>query len=576
MMKYLRLLFLPAILSCLLPATAQAQDKPRPPVRNFEPETRQASDVLPALDLPEYVITGSDMISFTEDRKTTLSWPDNAGFTARAGRGIREQRFFGTEPTRMPLRKRALTGSEEVFRLKAGIGTWSTPHLQAWYADRYQLGDLASHVLYERSDGHVPRADYSRFNFDIDAGTYLPRNLTPLLASSRIQGAFHARVHEYGLYADKLQQDAPALDFRRSLTQLDWQADLISRRNTILDHSLSLFFRHTGVDEQLAVRDTMDLEDYSSLENRIGLDGTATLRVPGYRLETSGGIHVNDLSEAAEGSTRPFFMHAGAATIHRFDVKNSLDVRARLYLFRGSMQATQLRLYPTILFRHRLTDDWQLHAGYAPEVQERSFADFMHLNPYMMLASEIRHTDIPLRFEAAAEWDNRHRSSARIIASYSSSSSIARFSLLPDPVRQQWALHYDGNSSMLDLRGDLAHAFSTATRIQGSALFRSTHNDVVDGSIPYMPSYELRLMLQHSFPFDLTLQASTQLAGGQVNSDGADIPAWLILGFECEYRLTDYASLFLRVDNLLDQSYEQWDDYRERPFFMMGGAVLRF
>ncbi|MDT8325227.1 MAG: hypothetical protein RRA94_14035 [Bacteroidota bacterium] len=571
MMKYL----LPVLLFAAAVLPANAQDKPRPPARAFTPETRQAKDVLPALQLPEYVITGSDMISFTEDRKSTLSWPAADSFTARAGRGVREQRFFGTAPTRMPLRKHPLTGSAEVFRLKTGVGTWSTPHLQAWYADRYQLGDLATHLLYERSEGHVPRADYSRFAFDLGGGTYLPRDLTPLLSSSRLQGSFRADLHSYGLYADRLERAAPALDFRREKLSLDWQADLLSRRNRVLDHSLTVFFRHTSIEEQLALLDTMDLETWSARENRVGLDGSAQLEVDGYHVNVDGGLHVNDLSESAAGSTRPFFTDVGASTRYSFDPNTGVDVAARMYVYRGSDHAAQFRFYPTVLLRHRIDDSWTLHGGYAPAVQERSLTGYLQVNPYTMLASAVRHTDIPLRFEAAASFDNRQRTSARVTASYSASRSWARFELLPDPVRQQWHLRYDGSSSILDFRGDLAHSFNENTRLQGSAVFRTSHNDVVDGDIPYLPSYEVRLLLQHDFPFDLRLQSSVQLAGEQHNAEGQALPAWLLLGLELEYRILDSVALFLRFDNILDQRYERWDDYRERPFFMMGGVLVR-
>ncbi len=570
----MKTLLLSLLIACIALPSA-AQDKPRPPAREFTPETRQADDVLPALQLPEYVITGSDMISFTEDRKTALKWPDQNPFSARAGRGVREQRFFGTAPTRMPLRKAALNGSTEVFRVKAGAGTWSTPHLQAWYADRYTLGDLATHVLYERSEGHVPRADYSRFAFDLGGGTYLPRDLTPLLASSRLQGSFHADVHSYGLYADKLERTSPPLDFRRDVLSLDWQADLISRRNRVLDHSLTVFFRHTSAEEQLALLDTMDLDTYSGSENRMGIDGASRLHIGGLSVDIDAGLHVNELSETAEGSTRPFFTDAGAITRYQFNENTGLDLAARLYLYRGSDHAAQFRFYPTVLLRHRLGESWSMHGGYAPTVRERSFADFLRHNPYTMLASAIRHTDVPLRFEAGVSFDDRQRTSARVTASFSASQSWARFSLLPDPVRQQWELRYDGSSTVLDLRGDLAHAFSDNTRIQGNAVFRSTQNDVVDGDIPYLPTYEARVLLQHDFPFDLRLQSSILLAGEQRNAEEQALPGWLLLGLELEYRILDAVAIFLRFDNILDQKYERWDDYRERPFFMMGGVVVR-
>lgn len=562
----------------LLAAPAlRAQDKPLPPPRDFKPETKEARDVLPVLSLPEYVITGSDMIRFVEDRKGAATEPDSRMFTARAGRGEREQRFTDTSPTRMPLRKPDLTGSDEVLRLRAGIGTFSTPLFEIWYGDRYERGDAAAHAAYERSAGHVDGADYSAFQFDMRGGTYLPRNVHPLFASSRIQGDVAADVRDYGLFADQMKRDEQQidLDFRRRTFGLRMGIDLLSRQNVIADHTVRLSFAHRAIDERLGLRDSLDLDEYRQIENRLGLDATTRLSAGGHDVDLSLQLHVNDLSERSSGSTRPFYIRGAGGTVFPIDEATRLEAGLALNLYRGSDHASQFRLYPTLLLRRMLGSDWSLFAGWLPEVRERTLDEFLHVNPYMMLASVIRHSDIPWRFSVGTAFDDRKASSARFALEYLSTASWPRFSLLPDPVRQQWELRYDGRASVFGARAELAHHFGADTRIQTTLDFRTSSLGETQGRIPYLPDYEARILLSHTLPFGLRLQSTMQLVGEQ-EADGGALPAWLLLGLEFDYRLVPNLGLFLRFDNLLDQDRQQWPGYRERPFFLMGGVTAHF
>lgn len=575
MKHFLRILVLTLILQPILCTSLTAQDKPIPPPRDFKPEAKDTRDVLPALTLPEYVITGSDMISFTEDRKADAAVPDSREFTARAGRGTREQRFFDTSPTRMPLRKSDLTGSEEVFRLRAGLGSYSTPMIDAWYADRYPLGDAVAHLGYERSNGHVAHADYSRLNFEFAGGTYLPRDLHPLFASSRMQADVRVEAQEYGLYADKLILYDPALDFRRNKFAFSMGADLISRRNTVLDHELRVSFSHFAVDEALAVRDTLALDEYSQIENIFAIEGGAAAPIAGRNVRFGLVMHVNDLSESSSGQLRPFFMSANASTVFPLGEHFQLDAAAALFLYRGSDHASQFRLYPSLLIRHQANADWSLYAGWLPEVREQTFRGLLRQNPYLMLASAVRHTDLPLRFEAGAEFDNRKKSSARFFLEYLSTTSWPRFSLLPDPVQQQWEMRYDGRANIFSMHAEVAHSFSAETRIQFTTVLRTSSIGENGGRLPYLPDYETRVLLRHEFPFDLSLQATGQLVGEQ-EADGGALTAWMLVGFELEYRVLRNLGVFLSFDNLLDQHWQRWPGYHERPFFMMAGVTAHF
>jgi hypothetical protein len=63
---------------------------------------------------------------------------------------------------------------------------------------------------------------------------------------------------------------------------------------------------------------------------------------------------------------------------------------------------------------------------------------------------------------------------------------------------------------------------------------------------------------------------------GEQEADGGALPAWMLLGFDMEYRVIRNIGVFLRFENLLDQSWQRWPGYSERPFFMMGGLTAHF
>jgi hypothetical protein len=563
-----------ASLLLITSAPLLAQDKPLPPPRDFKPETRRAADVLPVLHLPEYVITGSDVARFTDDRKGGIDEPDARSLTSRAGRGAREQRFMSAAPTRLPLALADLRGIEEVFGLRAGYGSFSTPFVHAWFANRFDHGDVFMEGDWERSDGHVRLAGYEQVNVRGGGGVYLPATAPRLFASSRLEGEFAAEHGSYGLYADKLQHASPLLDFERRADHVFLRGGLLSRKNALFDHELSLFFASTYLEERLSVADTLPVAPWDQMEQRFGLHFGSRHTLGALPLQTRARWTLSDLRQQDDEDVRPFYLANGVSGRFAFSDALILDAALDLMLFRGNRQATAFRAYPSVKLTSRLHDSYSVWAAYEPEVREQSFDGLRRVNPFLMLASEIRHTDIPLRFNAGVAYDNRRATSGRLFMEYFSTSSWPRFDLLPDPVRQQWELRYGSLSTVFAVHAELHHHFSKRTRIQVQTALRMSRDDELGEAIPYLPPLEVRALLTHDFPFGLSIQAESQLVGEQYTQE-ASIPSWLMLGLTAEYRVFRNAGVFIHMSNLLDNEFQRWRGYYERPFFISGGLQLR-
>jgi hypothetical protein len=571
MMRYLTATLLLLVITTTF---VLAQDKPLPPPKDFKPETRRPADALPVLNLPEYVITGSDVASFTDDRKGVIADPDERSLLARAGRGEREQRFMTTHPTRLPLALIPPKGIQNVFGVKAGYGNFYTPSVQAWYANRFRNADVVLDGSWEKSRGHVRLADYEQGHFHAAAGTWLPKTALPFFASSRLEGDFRFEGRSYGLYADKLQQQLPVLDFQRNADHMHFRGNLISRKNPVFDHEISAFFESTTLREHMSVRDTLAIETWDQAELRAGIDATTRHTIQGIPVVTRGEFHFGDVKPKDKEASAPLYNRLGAEGRFTFTDNLWLDGGLDLYLFRGTEEALSMRVYPEARLSLRLHDDYVSWVAFEPEVREVNFDGLRRINPFLMLASDLRHTDVPLRFSTGVAFDNRRSTSGRLYAEYLSTSTWPRFDLLDDPVRQQWMPRYGSTSSMFGVHAELNHQFNKRTRIQVSAAVRTSHDDELDASIPYLPSIELRTLLSHVFPFGLNVEASAQLVGNQFTPDG-DVPAWMLLAFGAEYRLFESVGIFVQASNLLDNDYQRWRGYKERPLFVIGGITIR-
>ena len=111
--------------------------------------------------------------------------------------------------------------------------------------------------------------------------------------------------------------------------------------------------------------------------------------------------------------------------------------------------------------------------------------------------------------------------------------------------------------------------------LQGKAYVQSPQIEN-GGRIPY----EERLGVQSTIgvrPIDqITLKAWADYTGSRESSlSGQDLNGYILLGGRLDVYLTDKIGAYVKLKNLLNQDYQVWSGYMERPFQAYGGVILK-
>lgn len=72
-----------------------------------------------------------------------------------------------------------------------------------------------------------------------------------------------------------------------------------------------------------------------------------------------------------------------------------------------------------------------------------------------------------------------------------------------------------------------------------------------------------------------TLEGWAEYRGIRENEQGQDLNDYLLLGGQFDLSITDNIGIYGKVVNLLDQEYQKWDGYIERPLQIYGGLTFK-
>ncbi len=104
---------------------------------------------------------------------------------------------------------------------------------------------------------------------------------------------------------------------------------------------------------------------------------------------------------------------------------------------------------------------------------------------------------------------------------------------------------------------------------------RSTSMDGGD-QVPYKEPVSAMAEL-YANPFDrFYIQGTLDVRTGRPTLNSERLSGFVLAGITAEYKITSDIGVYVQGQNLLNQEYQQWEGYTERPLQVMGGITLRF
>lgn len=525
-------------------------------------QTPKSDAPLPKIDIPEFVITGTETIDLNLETKSEQD-QERIFSPARPTPGERPLNV-GEALTPKQVKTFAKTPGALNGKVFAGYGFYGTPQLDGWFGQYEPSSSFVVNGYYGESFGHITDAGYWRGGFGA-RGTYTMPESSQYIPQSQLNGEVKYGREAYRAYGSVL----PSLV--RDLSGIEVSGG-IGSRYSLPYKSLSGvdYAAKTGWGYFSAV------DSGKASEADFFLNGNATTRFLETALRASVEYRVTGYSMARTGvqSGQWFTIRAEGRQM----VMPALQVSYALqqFLYRGNTGAASGRLYPTVDVRFAFTEQASLYAGFAPTVERNSLSSLLKLNRYMRKDAVVVPTDTRVNLYMGMEFTPVDDVTITAKGSYKHLNNYVTFS--DRDSAKVWEVLY--LSGIRSTKFDLSALYRLNPK-QNLTAYISTQTANVKGSstkVPYLPKFTIGTVYHHFFDIGVHAEAFMEYHSSRYTdfSNTASNAGYVSSGVKAEMELFKQFRGSAELNNLLDQHYDLWNGYQERTIFMMLGISYQW
>ncbi len=466
---------------------------------------------------------------------------------------------------------------------RAGFGSYASPTLQFWGAlpiseDSYIGLDIN---FTASNEGHLNArpTKYRYFTGNIEYGLQLNERMD-LYVYAGLQNDFNyaaqfgdendigelARIESEGIHAG-----ATLSHFKNEITGWELQAGLRS-----FTTSYKTEFLPGKIDEKVFHGSFT----YSWALGHPGeiITAIASARGGAYEPEAAGPPCTTCTTQpAADGNMQWKTLYAGVAYERLFNYSTRLYAEGDLYYISNF---TENGIYPgaKISLSHWFGSRLKLTGRVEAKPFLQTVEQFHEQNRFLGYSNLLRHTySIRVKGEATLKFYRGSRLYAGVTYlnaqrySYFSPISISR----PAGQLDFYTISY-GDVTNMKIYAGIIHQLAPGTFWMNAQIY--LQNPKLNGSneaVPFHENWGLTASATYR-PIDrITIKGWTQfLAGREPALSGTELDNILLVGAQLDVRIIDGIGAYVKVINLLDQEYQYWQGYIERPLQLYGGITI--
>ncbi|MEX1136721.1 MAG: hypothetical protein WEB89_07450 [Balneolales bacterium] len=204
---------------------------------------------------------------------------------------------------------------------------------------------------------------------------------------------------------------------------------------------------------------------------------------------------------------------------------------------------------------------------------ENSGLEGVHLDNTQLLKNPMIQNEQGLRFTANSQYDLFR--GARIFGelNYDGYGSYAYYTLDDDG----YSLNYDDDTNIFEATAGLSYDFIPQLLTLYSDVTWRNSNTSEDQPVPFLESFKSTASLYSNPISNLYLRAWTEYRGSRpINFTEEEMDGYFLFGAQIDFQITDNFGAYIKGLNLLNQDYEIWQGYQERPAQVYGGLTLHF
>jgi hypothetical protein len=453
---------------------------------------------------------------------------------------------------------------------RVGVGSYISPEAKFWGVSRlnpksYIGGDFD----YSSSDGHLSTQQSSFRFFDANAEYATKFNdQTRLGVNAGFKNSFN---HMFDLAPGTPVPDSA----RKAYTGLSLGVDFEHFKNTV-----------TGWKAQANVR-YFDAE----LNNAAILSGTSEERVyNGSLAKRWAGSNVSQTFTIQAGikggnytttaiSDDWLTAQGGIVYERLFNYSTKVKVDASVYYISNGLES---KIYPgpSLTVKYPLTHQITLSLDAEAKPYVKTLEQLHTTNRFLNAGNALQHT-FTINGTAEASWEYANTGQLNLGVHYANISDypvFARNTTASSPATVYNSFYGINYADVYRLRmyGSVTHRLASDWLRVNAKVYAQAPNIVGGSRIPYEEQFGVNAGVTVQ-PFDrLTFETWADYVGSRKTaSANTTLDAFLLLGGQLDLRITDRIGVYAKTVNALNQNYQVWQEYTERPFQVYGGVTVK-
>ena len=505
----------------------------------------------PNVELPDFVITGKDVISLQKAKK--LAPGPISTISEQFIKPVYSSEELGISDLPNPIKAQLnLADTQDVYnsRLTIGTGIYTSPAGRFSITQPFSGGMMNAFVEGENHRAYVDNSDWYKFNGALNFAFFVPNDA----ALRGTQFKFHG---DYGINSYKFFASSNPTT-RRNYYSGNFSADVNNLVNRYFNFDVKADNKYSYLGSENFSENLLRIKSF--------LRGDFTL------FKLVGNINYTKQYITNDAITSGDFYYLFARPYIQFSVNNFFTVAGGIsYSKDGSTNYTA----PYASAALKLNNFISLYGEYNPSSEFFGQGDFLeqnrYFNPQIFANAFVKRTSA---FNAAVKFQYFKYYEIDAGVSYFKADNLPFFVSSAQPgmfdVNFTSAKNYSMFVNLLFHQGPHGVFYGTAK-----------YNDTKDNSlnqIPYTPKFKATLSYGYNFKFGFYFEPRLYYYSdsyADVNNL-KKIDAYIDLGAKFAYKFGKNFSLNVELSNLIDRKNYKWYGYREAPLDLVAGFTYEW
>lgn len=451
---------------------------------------------------------------------------------------------------------------------RLGIGSYISPEADFWGV--YELSDRSyggAMLNYRSSDSHLDNQP-SSFRFLDSELMYVAGldNDYKLKVDASLQSDFNYLVDQTttpGSFSNQFP--------KKNYLGGSIGAELRRFRNTVEGWSVQANYRYFNTELQSPVIPGNRTESI--------VNGSATYRWAGNHIQETFAVNLGGRA-GVQGSWST--LQGGGIYERLFDYSTQLTAEANIYYTTNSFE-DKFYFSPAVQLKHWITESLTVTGNFSGRPYLKSMEKHQEANRFLGYQDLLRHT---FTYEGRGEmaFEYYKGSTIHIGITYQNAQNYAYYSktvstgnAVPAPIGtvDLYAINYMDAERIKGYAG-LSHQL-VPEKLWVNAEGYLQNPELANGQdIPFEETWGINSSLSYRPVDRLTIEASADYVGSRESFTPAGrLDGFLLIGSRVEIGITDRIGAYARINNLLNQDYQIWQGYTERPLQVYGGISIK-